>query len=570
MQSPLLSAPPMAVLFACAIFAASSAAANAQTAAVPGQPKPCAKPVSETILQGQALDDYRQLKGGFKMKFPGLTPGPAEERLLKAAVTGTTAWAGSCADDRDSGNDPAHAAQWGPERTVSADLIRWMLVDPQAQKRIDPNGIDLHGARIAGPLNLSNIAVRFPLTFAHCSLGHVRLGHAETRTMDFDGSLVKSFDGQRLSVAGDLLINDGFTATGLVDLTAARIDGDLRCNGGRFEKQPESLVVALAQINRGAYFQKLTTLGRIRLNRATINGDLEFDGAQFGGADSPEAASGAELQAAFVTVKGALYWRDVKLSPTTPIDLSSTSIGTLWDSGSDWPASPKLFLDGFVYQHISVSAPQRARERLQWLGRQPGDFRPQPYLQLAKVLRQGGRDGDATEILIANERQAYEAAAQRWSKNVCRLAGTCVRGWSFLLRWTIGYGHRPFLALRPIIFFVVLGSALFWLGYRKGILTPTAKDAYEYYLARRTENTKPAPGDLPPAGYQPFNPIFYSLETFLPLVKLHQEENWLPNAELAPKWRGALLRYYLWIHILAGWFFTAMLVAGVTGLVHYD
>jgi hypothetical protein len=71
----------------------------------------------------------------------------------------------------------------------------------------------------------------------------------------------------------------------------------------------------------------------------------------------------------------------------------------------------------------------------------------------------------------------------------------------------------------------------------------------------------------PPAGYQPFNAFFYSLESFLPLVKLHQEDYWLPNAALKRKW-GAGLRYYLWIHILAGWFFSAMLVAGVTGLVH--
>lgn len=46
----------------------------------------------------------------------------------------------------------------------------------------------------------------------------------------------------------------------------------------------------------------------------------------------------------------------------------------------------------------------------------------------------------------------------------------------------------------------------------------------------------------PPAGYQPFNPFFYSLESFLPLVKLHQKDYWLANAALKRKW-GTGLRY---------------------------
>lgn len=33
---------------------------------------------------------------------------------------------------------------------------------------------------------------------------------------------------------------------------------------------------------------------------------------------------------------------------------------------------------------------------------------------------------------------------------------------------------------------------------------------------------------------------------------------------------GEELRWYFWVHILAGWFFTTMFVAGVTGLVRKD
>ena len=37
-----------------------------------------------------------------------------------------------------------------------------------------------------------------------------------------------------------------------------------------------------------------------------------------------------------------------------------------------------------------------------------------------------------------------------------------------------------------------------------------------------------------------------------------------------PFYLGAYLRWYLWAHILLGWFFTSMFIAGVTGLVRRE
>ena len=84
-----------------------------------------------------------------------------------------------------------------------------------------------------------------------------------------------------------------------------------------------------------------------------------------------------------------------------------------------------------------------AGRRLEWLRRQPKNFRPQPYQQLAHVFEEAGLQGDATAVRVAREQGAYDSAA---AGNL-----TCdgIRFWSFLLRWTIGYGYRPFLALIP-------------------------------------------------------------------------------------------------------------------------
>jgi hypothetical protein len=79
--------------------------------------------------------------------------------------------------------------------------------------------------------------------------------------------------------------------------------------------------------------------------------------------------------------------------------------------------------------------------------------------------------------------------------------------------------------------------------------------------------------------YPKFNPFVYSVETFVPLVKLGIGEKWTPNANRGaplnvgtlgllgfPRTWGSLLRYYLWFHIIAGWVLTTLWVGGLTGL----
>jgi hypothetical protein len=106
---------------------------------------------------------------------------------------------------------------------------------------------------------------------------------------------------------------------------------------------------------------------------------------------------------------------------------------------------------------------------------------------------------------------------------------------------------------------------LFGFGYRERAITPTEPEAYDRFI-RDGE---------PPRHYPPFNAIVYSLENFLPVVDLHQGMYWRPNPRHGMGGRmralsGTLLRWYLWVHILAGWIITPLLAAGLTGLVRPD
>jgi hypothetical protein len=136
----------------------------------------------------------------------------------------------------------------------------------------------------------------------------------------------------------------------------------------------------------------------------------------------------------------------------------------------------------------------------------------------------------------------------------------------WILRLTVGYGYRPLRALWYIAFFVLLGTMLFSWGRNSHVIVGVS-------------------GKYTPEPYQSFNPFVYSLESFLPLVNLRMAEYWMPDVKAsptplllpfsdtlapAPQWLGSFLRWYLWLHILLGWFFASMLIAGVTGLVRRE
>ena len=76
--------------------------------------------------------------------------------------------------------------------------------------------------------------------------------------------------------------------------------------------------------------------------------------------------------------------------------------------------------------------------------------------------------------------------------------------------------------------------------------------------------------------YPAFQFIIYSIDTFVPVVNLHQSKYWLPNANKGKmlcetRWfkihSGGLFLFYLWLHTIAGWVLSTLFVAGLTGLV---
>jgi hypothetical protein len=179
-------------------------------------------------------------------------------------------------------------------------------------------------------------------------------------------------------------------------------------------------------------------------------------------------------------------------------------------------------------------------------------FHPQPYRQLAKVLRENGDNAGAIEVMVAQEDARF------------RNSNWLGRAWARFLKITVGYGHEPLRTVLWSLAVIVLGWLMVALGARAGVMRATWPDS-------------PPPAEA--AAYEKLHPLLYSLDVFLPFVNLHQEHYWWPDANAHGdcvvlnrrlKMSGAFLRYYLWTQVIAGWLLSAIFVAGVTGLMRND
>ncbi len=94
--------------------------------------------------------------------------------------------------------------------------------------------------------------------------------------------------------------------------------------------------------------------------------------------------------------------------PIGQLNLNAAHVGDLVDDTASWPLQPEnLILDGFTYDRIDGGNNTSFAARRRWLeagSTLNGEFRPQPYTQLAKVLRQMGHAGEARKVLCERER----------------------------------------------------------------------------------------------------------------------------------------------------------------------
>ena len=369
-------------------------------------------------------------------------------------------------------------------------------------------GIEAGSLRTTGTMFLRHSAIT----------GRVFLGGAEIGgNVECDDTTLEGTDGDaliahRLTVTGDLFLRDGFSAKGAVRLLGARIGGDVDCSG------------------------------------ATLAG-----------------SNGRALATDRMTVTGGLFLRE-GFSATGKIDFGHATVGVLFDDAASWPSHGQLHLSGFIYESLGPASPFRAQERLEWLSRRQdrGTFDPQPYEQLAKVLKAQGHGSDARAVLIAKERDDLRSK-RAGAKSIGDWFGT---GWLMLMDRLARFGYEPWRVLPYAALFWAVGWVVFNDAERHHAMVPAKERVYM--------DPKYQTGGLPPE-YPRFNAAIYSADVFFPFVDLHQETEWRPATErVRPDQTdfdvsfGVIAKVYTWLHIALGWFLSGIGVATVTDLVKRD
>jgi hypothetical protein len=396
-------------------------------------------------------------------------------------------------------------------------------------------------------------------------------GNVDCDKAKFDNGTGASLSMEGINVARNVFLRNGFESHGTVRLVGATIGEQVDCSSGQFDN-PGNKVLSMdgIEVKGVVSLRKSTCHGEVRLVGAAIRGTLDCTAAQLlnrGG--NAIAADGMRVGAAsfrdHVNIEGSVRlvatsveryfnWRELQSVENLELNLQSSTIGTLFDDEASWPKPGKLTVEGLKYNELGRDSKVATGHRIQWLQLQKElgqtgnsvKYPTQPYTHLASVLRNQGREEEAKQVLMQKERDAVAAQPSR---------ADALLNW--LHRWTVGYGHRPWLAGRWVIGFVVVGTIFFGVGKWCGQMMPTKREA------RDAAGMLVAEADYP--GYPPFFAPVYALETLIPLVKMEQQEYWTPNA--AKSWWGWFLRLYLWFHIACGWALAYALLAGLTSLM---
>jgi hypothetical protein len=568
--------------------------------------------------RGRSLSDFVPLR-------------PAEKQLLDCCETGEEAKIG----------DTVPTADADPKTIVRADFLRFLMLGGDEQAPVHEKGVQLIGAWVQEDLDLASCSVSQGVGLAKCRFDGViyaRDAHIKGVLLLSGSHLRQGLVADRLRCDGGIFLSDDFCSLGQIWLLGAQIYGDLNCSNGRLKhKAGVALCLDGVVIKGNAFLNgKFEATGEVRLVNADISGDLQFTDGKFapieGGSISTDGVvvkgnvffCGSFKATGAVRLIGAQIGGDLDcgclmfsasfedvlhlqsatvqnvfnlcfLASSVRIMATSAQVGVLIDANEPWAKGS--ILDGFVYKSLGGMAPTDAAARIEWLKKQVNEdlgedkskrnFRPQPWKQLQKVLREMGHDADAREVGVDYENQLRKADrigqiidvknGNRW---IPFLRRKCLRALHWLFGFLAGYGYHPLRLFMSLVWvWLFCGVIYWWLAYAPhSAIGPTDPLVFQNsaYQACTTENN----GNWMlcrqlPAEYTTFSPLAYSLDVLLPLVDLGQEKRWGPLVptpashfciELLslspPHW----VRLLNWFQILYGWIASLLFVAIVSGM----
>ncbi|MCH7539677.1 MAG: hypothetical protein IH999_04665 [Proteobacteria bacterium] len=424
--------------------------------------------------------------------------------------------------------DPKEADGWNDDRKLSQAFLETILLHKPFRGALTRKGVRIIGAWFRQPVDLGHGILDRELWLDKSRFeSNVQLTSVKSADLislegsKFADSLVMAW----LEVGGSLLMDDA--EFGEVSLAGAKIGGQISMIDSKFtgELVMDSLEVGSSLFMRGAEFAE-----PVNLIFASIGSNLDLSGAKLESLDLTGTQITGELRL------GSGQHPKLEWGETPRLILRNTVVEALQDREESWPENLQLELDGFTYSRLGGFGAEAGRDMASrdaqwfikdWLAKDE-TYSPQPYQQLASVLRVAGHAEKADDILYASKER------ERSNAKGIRLAGLT------LLKVVIGYGYgyRYFYSLAWMAVLVLVGVGVLRL----------ADEQKKQQIADEQKNQKI------PVGF------WYSLDMALPIIRLreaHYEEVDLVS-------RPA--RIYFYAHKTLGYLLLFFFIAGLSGL----
>ena len=199
-----------------------------------------------------------------------------------------------------------------------------------------------------------------------------------------------------------------------------------------------------------------------------------------------------------------------------------------------------------------------------------GEFKPQPWHQCAKALRDSGHPNEAKSVLIAMQNQ------MRVAGKIPRLA----KPFHWMYGTFIGYGYEPQRLGLIITGFWLAGALVYAIAASPNLqpglfaepvhLIEPTDGSPSFACASRNVGKPIAARATKNPDFQTFAPLVYSLDHIIPVIDLGHRKDWRPvvtDPECSTVWRGQFVRAVTWLQVGFGWIAAIMLGAAVGTLV---
>jgi uncharacterized protein YjbI with pentapeptide repeats len=437
---------------------------------------------------------------------------------------------------------------------TAADAAFSELILTEAElSRPGHKALNLARAKVAGNVTLSGLMAQGSLHLNHAIIGG-RLELDDPHQTDGVYSLDNSdgpalnFDGAQIASA---FILSSRNISGLVSGVGARLGGQLDMNHSQFLcPAGDALDLSRMESSSGIRFLNVTVSGHVRCFGARLL-ELTLHNSSFdSGGINPLSGDALDLGSSTITT---LNLHD-KVEAVQGINFTGTTIHNLATHASDLPKVAAAH--GWKINSLHGGLEAEPDQAIKWLdtmkssqSQRSESFDSQPWKEMGAAYDQMGRPEDARRI-------RYQAA-----RRTTRVAAPGRRILRMLYSAFVGYGYYPLRAgtwlvaswlIVAIISFAVPGDFV----ATKPQTSPTPGP---------TSTSRPLTGldkNLP-AGQPTFNPALYAADLTIPAAKTGQEASWQGPRN---NWIQAL---FVVVKILS-WLWTAVFIAGVTGLLRKD